>query len=137
MIDKLVSVKEFKDIIISSTTPALFKFRYLINYIELLEQPLELGMFVPCLDGKPLEKPIDDPYDQGTVAEYDAFMKHKNKYQQAESKVLFKGFYYDDEYLMFDKSFIPFRTLYDIKGLQEEFKGRIELTENFKKLITK
>lgn len=49
----------------------------IIGYAEFLKQPLELGMFVPCVDG--------DPFN---------YSKHGNKgqYIQADSKVLFKGF---------------------------------------------
>ena len=56
------------------------------RYINLLKQPINLGQFVPCdEDGKPMEKPED------YIPDYDPEIQ----YQQAESRVIFKGFEVD------------------------------------------
>ena len=76
-------------------------FKLIVQRKEFGKLPLELWMFIPCdKDGKPLEKP--DPKDYifenhpelpGNPVEYDngGFMKALEEYQQAESRVLFKG----------------------------------------------
>lgn len=93
MIDKLKSIKEFKDLNEKGWHKDLGdEYQALCNYIDLLDKTLELGMFVPCVDGVPLKKPIDDPYSQGTLAEYQAFKNECKQYKQAENSVLFKGF---------------------------------------------
>lgn len=54
------------------------------GYANFLQQPLTLGMFVPCdLDGNVIELEYHiDQYNQG----------FKDKYQQAKERVLFEGF---------------------------------------------
>ena len=61
------------------------------NYANFLNQPLTLGMFVPCdEDGNVLEEPNGfDLWISGIVSDSDEF----NKYQQAKEKVLFEGFF--------------------------------------------
>ena len=95
MIDKLKSIKEFKDLI-AYNNPKELVAEHLINYIDLLDKTLELGQFVPCVDGVPLEKPEN----------YNKWMSYKlqglelyfsneiecEQYQEAEKNVLFKGF---------------------------------------------
>jgi hypothetical protein len=64
------------------------------KYAEFLKQPLELGMFIPCVDGTPIEEPEQF---RGYVSS-----THKNPlrpwqikeceiYQQAKERVLFEG----------------------------------------------
>ena len=62
-----------------------------LAYALLMQQPLELGMFVPCVDGKPIEEPKN----------WETYIKyHKDEtrvkpeyiaYQQAKEQVLFEG----------------------------------------------
>lgn len=58
--------------------------RRTINYCRFLEQSLELGMFVPCKNGAPLQ-PVPPSFDGTNQQEY-------NEYKEAQEKVLFKGF---------------------------------------------
>lgn len=54
--------------------------------------PLELGQFIPCLNGKPLEKPnsSDDYYrDANGIAEN--YLEALKEFETALSKVLFEG----------------------------------------------
>jgi aromatic ring-cleaving dioxygenase len=51
-----------------------------VNYANFLSQPLELGMFIPCVDGVPIEK-------TKCVAMFGNAI-----WKQAKDKVLFEGF---------------------------------------------
>lgn len=71
----------------------LYEFSYdnlhkIYKYANFLKKPLELGMFVPCdEDGNVLRKPKKSQW-----YEYDL-----KKYQEAEERVLFKGFEVEDK----------------------------------------
>ena len=54
-----------------------------VIYGILLERPLELGMFIPCKDGEPLEKPSADINISA--------INDREQYQKALESVLFEG----------------------------------------------
>ena len=65
-----------------------------VNYLAarkaLLDQPLTLGMFIPCKDGKPLVKTNRTDFrDWDYQNDMD---KLEEAYQEAEKRVLFEGF---------------------------------------------
>ena len=58
------------------------------NYAKFLKQPLQLGMFVPCVDGKPIEY-----YNMEKTG--GKFCKVGSEIEkEAKERVLFKGFFY-------------------------------------------
>lgn len=72
-----------------------------LNYANFLKQPLELGMFVPCVDGLLIERPeyygfwlMDDTKD---ISKYHNHLEC-NQYQKAKERVLFEGFEYEKIY---------------------------------------
>lgn len=73
-----------------------------LKTIEAGETSLELGQFIPCLNGKPLEKPLKPiGYDKWKTGEGGAdgikcvvYQKAFQEFEQAEQKVLFKGWEY-------------------------------------------
>jgi len=150
MINTLKTVKEFKDWLPNSDYDKHgidFMYIYLSNYIDLLEQPLKLGMFIPCdEDDKTLDKPVifytEDSLNKLTKQEKEIAKVFNNKvkqYQQAEEKVLFEGGLLDDEFpdeIDFGegKHIGLFKTS-KIKDLLS-YGFEIKLTDNFKKLIT-
>lgn len=54
--------------------------RLTVNYANFLKQPLELGMFVPCVDGVPIN-----------IEDYQYSIKKMQTYLQAKENVLFDG----------------------------------------------
>ena len=63
------------------------------KYCDLMQTPLALEMFVPCKDGEPMEKPrfaLPEENDTDIRQNQKAFGE-KEKYQQAQEKVLFEG----------------------------------------------
>ncbi len=131
MIDKLKSIKEFKDLIeIKYPLQKGVKFDLLSNYIDLLYKPLELGMFVPCVDGVPLPEP-----------DLNSSFYDKQIYYQAEKKVLFKGFEWEsawEELIYKGSEHIVLSGRYSkVKDLFKLTSQPIELTEACKQLITK
>ena len=63
----------------------------LIDYAQFLSQPLTLGMFVPCIDGEPMEEP--ENYDIWLMGYLnDVEQKDYIQFEQAQSRVLFEGF---------------------------------------------
>ena len=95
MIDKLISIKKFaNDLLAPYSVGAMKDYSYLVNYIWLLDKTLELGQFVPCVDGVPFEKPLGyDNYKQyGRICDFNTEQfKNCKEYKEAESNVLFKG----------------------------------------------
>jgi len=62
-------------------------------YANFLSQPLTLGMFVPCVDGVPLEEPIKNQekyYNENKNRYYNDL----ETYNKAKENVLFEGFEY-------------------------------------------
>lgn len=60
------------------------------NYDNFLEQPLNIGMFVPCdEDGDILEEPTD--YEQRLHNMMTEYNDEVYRYKQAKEKVLFEG----------------------------------------------
>ena len=59
-----------------------------MKHMTLLRTPLELGQFIPCKDGKPLEKP-ERELEGGEEDSMSA--TQWKEYQQAEDRVLFKN----------------------------------------------
>ena len=93
-------VKEQKQILKFDPTPTNEKLLdFAINVIkreELLSQPPNIGMFVPavCEGGvwRVLELPHPSDYNMKSDDAYDLFNTDIQQYQQAKSKVIFKGF---------------------------------------------
>jgi len=87
---KLISSKGYGKTLASKTDE---DYRLLRNWYDVfLDQPLELGMFIPCKDGKPLEKPesLKGYYEsskEGMTQEKQA----REEYQEAKDKVLFES----------------------------------------------
>jgi len=67
-------------------------FFLVIHYAELMLLPLELGMFVPCVDGKPIEEP--EGYKKWVKDGFPPIsnVDKKADYDQAILKVLFEGY---------------------------------------------
>jgi len=65
----------------------------IMDYAKFVSTPLELGQFIPCKDGVPLEEPIhissDDP-DPKLSKQHQA-RPDVQEYQKALAKVLFEG----------------------------------------------
>lgn len=95
----------------SQNTDKHLMFDEILRYVKFLQQPLTLGMFVPCdLEGNVLEEPI--PFDC-TAFEYSIWCK-------AKERVLFKGFecvFYDR-----DKVFeLSYNGLYIYYEFEDDF----------------
>ena len=64
---------------------------------------LTLGDFIPCKDGKPLEKPdfMDGSYDDNGYGDVDKYQYKKDakEYQQALDRVVYKGWFMRGETL--------------------------------------
>lgn len=108
---KLISMTEYVieqgTIDIKGNTPVDRVGRYVnntMNYAQFLQQPLTLGMFVPCVDGVPILHPIiktihsDDCECIRCVKMYKNYSIQENQYQQAKEKVIFEGFECVDKY---------------------------------------
>lgn len=82
------------------------------KYAKFLRTPLELGMFVPCLDGVVLEEPeyfiyYNDKFNHWQESKFLNFFDDEydfkdweiecQKYQQAKERVLFEGFKINNE----------------------------------------
>lgn len=85
------------------------RFRNCENYAQFLQQPLTLGMFVPCVNDVPINKPnIKDVFGMTSIYESKKMSRiHTEKmdeYQQAKERVLFEGF--SPHHLSVVKSFI-------------------------------
>ncbi|WP_394749551.1 hypothetical protein [Spongiimicrobium salis] len=67
--------------------------RSIVRYNDFLQQELTLGMFIPCdEEGKPMEEPREDNFNTGDLeTDYNSYANYFNEYQEAKSKVLFKG----------------------------------------------
>jgi len=68
-----------------------------LNYAKFLSQPLELGMFIPCVDGVPIEEPTQTEKNEfggafASIEEQAELYSLMEQYQQAKEKVLFEGF---------------------------------------------
>lgn len=74
-------------------------------YAQLMRNHLELGMFTPCVDGKPVEPPVDTDSkyeyveDEELLWDDDLYQTDKEQYQQAKEQVLFDGWGFNDGYL--------------------------------------
>tara|TARA_R110000765_G_scaffold64983_2_gene126254 strand:- start:1499 stop:1945 length:447 start_codon:yes stop_codon:yes gene_type:complete len=62
-----------------------------VEYGNFLSQPLTLGMFVPCVNGVPVEEPYK-MYSSGLAFSSRKLTKDGHAYKQAKSRVLFEGF---------------------------------------------
>ena len=91
------------------------------EYAILLQSPLELGQFVPCKDGEPMEKPehfnawLKDPIRNG---HFPLGINCEN-YQKALDRCLFKDWIYKDGYLEshqtgFSLKEMPWKTIEDV-----------------------
>ena len=94
-----------------------------LNYANLLKQPLTLGMFVPCDDdGNVLEEPYKDMWDNFINSHFGHFNESYTycfNYQIAKSKVLFNGFSYINEVLINNKNHCSINK-YDLNKLSIE-----------------
>lgn len=149
MIDILVSIKEFKDLIIEDrdtfnvdlTTG--YAFNCLCNYIDIMDLTLELGKFVACVDGVPLDWP-KHYFEWATRTLGTELTEHElhlaepecREYQEAESKILFNSFEYSPIKLENLESWKKYKGIEKVKDLLK-LGLDIELTEAFKQLITK
>lgn len=75
-----------------------------LNYAKFLSQPLTLGMFIPCVDGVPIEEPIQTEKNEfggafASIEEQAELYSLMEQYQQAKEKVLFEGFEINGKYL--------------------------------------
>jgi hypothetical protein len=62
------------------------------KYAEFLERKLELGMFIPCINGKPVEEPKKKYKGGGNaVGSSNSYTKEYAQYLKAKERVLFKG----------------------------------------------
>lgn len=64
-----------------------------MNYAMLMSASLDLGMFTPCVDGKPIEEPKEFMHWKGGSTPPVSAKEHKQceQYQQAKEQVLFEG----------------------------------------------
>ena len=100
------------------------------NYANLLKQPLELWMFVPCDDNGNIKKePLKRDYN--TVNINNSYFK---EYQQAKERCLFEGFVIKDCLLINKKNIIVINYLSD-KTIEHIVNNEIELTETAIKQI--
>jgi len=58
------------------------------DYAELMAKPLELGMFVPCVDGEIIKEKW---VEQGDGTKRQVKDSYYDKYQRAKERVLFEG----------------------------------------------
>jgi len=66
--------------------------KHITRHANLLNQPLELWMVVPCVDGVPIEEPTEEFYTRNGKIDV-GFLELANKqYQKAKDRVLFEGF---------------------------------------------
>jgi len=88
---KLISMTEFVLKTYDEISDSIDSESMMYNYANFLNQPLTLGMFVPCdEDGCVLEEPeFHEPNNENEIGDYDEL---RYQYQQAKDKVLFEGF---------------------------------------------
>ena len=102
------------------------------NYANFLNQPLELGMFVPCDDNGNV---LEDIIGNGMIHNYSEKVK---QYEQAKDKVLFDGF---DIYSNGDlhNAFVTFESsrleIMNVENLITDFQYSFYLTPNAIKRI--
>lgn len=79
-------------------TPVHQKYNRICNFAKFLNQPLTLGMFVPCdEDGNPLEEPTEKLMNEfggafSTNEEQNQLDDLIQEYQAAKERVIFEGF---------------------------------------------
>lgn len=101
----LISMTDFVLELNNDLFPSTFKGKLIriINYAAFLKEPLKLEMFVPCdEDGNILEYPIDiyyTPYFGCQKYPQECYEHDLKKYNDAETKVLFKGFIIESGYI--------------------------------------
>ena len=98
---KLISMTEFvlerslKDIseytVIDAFKDGAKVMNEIFSYAKFINQPLTLGMFVPCdEDGNVLEEPeYHEPHSENEIGDYQEL---RDKFEEAKSKVLLDGF---------------------------------------------
>jgi hypothetical protein len=92
------------------------------NYANLLKQPRELWMFVPCdEDGNVLEEPLKRDYNNVNINN-----SYYKKYQQAKERCLFEGFELLGNKCVLNRYFM-------IHFLN----GEISIEEHFEEIVTK
>lgn len=157
MINTLKTVKEFKDYLMwETTTNNNEMLAMIIKYIDLLEQPLKLGMFVPCDDSEEvLHKPKECDKLHYETESCNCDLEYIKKFQQAKKRVLFAGFELCGGRAVENKELGLLIMLDSMQFMIESHSGygggdlfgenieslskigvEIKLTDNFKKLIT-
>jgi len=66
-----------------------FAFMMCQMYEEFLGRILELGMFVPCVDGVPIDEPREENYRRDLPLGEETYLLEVERYQEAKEKVLF------------------------------------------------
>lgn len=69
------------------------------DYLKFAETPLELGQFVPCLEGNVLEEPKkyeDWRYGVPNELYSDKWLNECRAYQEAKERVIFEGWYLNE-----------------------------------------
>lgn len=109
----------------------------IVNYAKHLQRSLELGMFIPCKDGKPLEKPKDcDALIKSLKLNHAISMSGKEfkkciEYQQAVENVIF-DYTKEDAFYQAEKWIAIYDTIEDY--IREE---KPAITDNFYRYIIK
>lgn len=134
--DKPISGQEF------------YKLRSIANYARFLKQPLKLGMFIPTdEDGNVLDAP--GYFEASSFTEQMQYESYVDEYQQAQQKVLFKGFenssngdkfhniIHKNKFLTFDKQYNNFTDSFDKRytKIEDLVHLDLELTESALKQI--
>ena len=98
---KLISMTDFVILIDDKGIDAvkgLWDFNVVVtSYAKFLTQPLTLGIFIPCVDGVPIEEPTQTEKNEfggafASIEEQAELYSLMEQYQQAKEKVLFEGF---------------------------------------------
>lgn len=124
---KLLPVRNDKNTI-TDALGMIDQYHIIYNYANLMQQSPELGMFWPCIDGKPLEKPIKEQFaDYNHDIKFldgEAWKEAKEEYKTAKAQVLFDKckLFEDGRYVIIDGISVDVR-----KGLIWNKKGRIEI----------
>lgn len=111
------------------------------KYAEFLKQPLKFGMFIPCdQEGDILNEPQFENYQEG---QYHLFKDDKINYEKAKEKVLFEGWQYLREDIVYNHSlgiqiYIKNKVIeYIESGGNEVYKcGCVEDLVRFKPILT-
>lgn len=128
-----------KELIECGDLPSAMDFIDIDEYNDFLKQPITLSMFVPCDNGKPLEKPCEhdgcyllteaEAQKGECNTEKGCTCKTQSQYHKAQQAVIFEGWEVDHKYtylrirnkkkdtdLIFDNGIVP-----EVKMLNKEY----------------